>query len=93
MIECSNDTKSLERLRKKVDTEFSGRDLEKIQLREPEALFLFLDTQTAKQASSETRVKGYRVKVEYEAISESEMARKREAVTKSVVRSIKGKKK
>jgi len=59
----------------------------------PEELFLFLDTQTAKQASSETRVKGYRVKVEYEAISEDEIARKREAITKSVVRSLKGKKK
>ncbi|MEI6575095.1 MAG: type IV secretion system DNA-binding domain-containing protein [Bacteroidota bacterium] len=93
VIECSNDTKALERLKKKIDNEFSGKERDRIQVFEPEALFLYLDSQSAKQASSETRVKGYRVKVEYDAISEDEIVRKREAITQSVVRSIRGKKK
>lgn len=93
VIECLSDTKSLERLKKKVDAEFSGKERDRIQVFEPEALFLFLDSQSAKQASGETRIKGYRVKVEYDAISEDEIARKREAITQSVVRSIRGKKK
>jgi len=33
-----------------------------------------------KEASTETRVKGYRVKGEYGAIAESELARKRESI-------------
>jgi hypothetical protein len=37
--------------------------------------------------------KGYRVKVEYDAISDDEIARKREAIAKSVVSSLKGTKK
>jgi hypothetical protein len=45
-----------------------------------------------KEASNETRVKCYRVKVEYGAIPESEMARKRESIAQSVVKSLKEKK-
>jgi hypothetical protein len=91
VIECSNEPKVIDRLRKKVENEFDEQQRAKIQVLEPDALFLFLDSGIAKEASSEIRVKGYRVKVEYSAIPESEMARKRESITQSVVRSLKGK--
>ena len=93
VIECSSDSKAIARLTKRVETEFTESEKMKIQVLEPEALFYFLDSEIAKEASTETRVKGYRVKVEYDAISEDEIARKREAITQSVVRSMKGKKK
>jgi hypothetical protein len=93
VIECSNDPKVIDRLRKKVENEFDEQQRVKIQVLEPDVFFLFLDSEIAKEASTETRVKGYRVKVEYNAIPESEMSRKRESIAQSVVRSLKEKKK
>ena len=90
---ASSAPKAIARLKRRVDTEFSESERTKIQVLEPEALFFFLDSEIAKQASTETRMKGYRVKVEYDAITESEMAKKRESITQSVVKSMKGKKK
>jgi len=92
VIECSSDLRAIARLKKRVETEFTEIERAKIQVLEPETLFLFLDSEIAKEASTETKFKGYRVKVEYDAISEDEIARKREAITQSVVRSMKGKK-
>ncbi|MCK9421242.1 MAG: type IV secretion system DNA-binding domain-containing protein [Bacteroidales bacterium] len=91
VIECSSDPKAIERLKKKVESEFTESEKAKIQVLEPEALFFFLDSEIAREASTETRVKGYRVKVEYGAISESEANRIKETIAKSVVSSLKKK--
>jgi hypothetical protein len=58
---------------------------------EVDSLFQFLDAEITKEASTETRIKGYRVKVEYGIVTEEEMRRKTEAVTKAVVDSMKKK--
>ncbi len=92
VIECSTDLKAIDRLRKKVGTVFNESQLAKIQVLSPDEIFLFLDSIIAKEASTETRVKGYRVKVEYGAVPESEMERKRESIAQSVVRSLQKKK-
>jgi hypothetical protein len=59
---------------------------------EADALFHFLDTEIAKEVSTETRMKGYRVKVEYDSVSEEEHKKKRESVTKLVADSVKKRK-
>ena len=89
VIECSNDLKTIDRLRKKVEIEFNETQRIKILILNSDDLFLFLDSLIAKESSTETRMKGYRVKVEYNAIPESEMNRKRKSITQSVVRSMK----
>ena len=43
---------------------------------EPEMLLYYLDTEIAKESSTETRIKGYRVKMEYSAISEQKKKNK-----------------
>lgn len=43
----------------------------------------------AKEASTEARIKGYRVKVEYDAVSENVMKLKKESITEAVLVSIK----
>ncbi len=65
----------------------------KVMVSDAESLFAYLDAQITKEASTETRVKGYRVKVEYGTVTEEEMKRKTEAVTKAVVDSMTKKKK
>ena len=59
---------------------------------EADGLFHYLDTEVAKEASTETRMKGYRVKVEYDSVSEEEHKKKRESVTKFVADSVRKKK-
>jgi hypothetical protein len=53
---------------------------------EPESLFLYLDKEIAQEASTEKRVKGYRVKIEYEAVSEKEMQAKRDGIAEAILR-------
>ena len=93
VIECSTETKTLDAIRKEVGTTLDESHSSRLFFFEPEALFQFLDQEIAKDASTETRVKGYRVKVEYDAVSESEMQKKRESVAKVVVDSMKKMKK
>ena len=59
----------------------------------PEALFQFLETQAAQQASTEQTIKGYRVKVEYNVKPESETEQKKSHILKTVTDSIRKKKK
>jgi hypothetical protein len=50
----------------------------KVMVLEAEALVAYLDTEIAKESSTETRIKGYRVKVEYVNTSEGEILKKKE---------------
>jgi hypothetical protein len=85
VIACCDDVQVVERMTKKIAEKFDASQSSKVLALNPESLFLFLDSEIAKEASSEVRVKGYRVKVDYEAIPEQEMNRKREAIAKSVI--------
>jgi hypothetical protein len=77
-----------EEIQQKIEVTFQDRVL----VMEAESLFTYLDAEITKEATTETRIKGYRVKVEYGTVTEEEMQRKTEAVTKTVVDSMKKKK-
>jgi len=70
VVACSTDSKVISRMRMKIDEKFRGAIRDKILVLSPDSLFLFLDSEIAKEASSEVRFKGYRVKVDYEAVPE-----------------------
>jgi hypothetical protein len=72
----------------KLDSKFHSQ----VFVMEADELFYYLDTEIAKEASTETRIKGYRVKVEYDSVSQEEMKKKHESVTKLVADSIKKRK-
>jgi len=93
VIVCSTDRKHLEKIRKIVETSLEPSLQTSILFFEPDALFLYLDQQTAKEMNTEVRIKGYRVKVEYNAIPDDVSKAKRDNVMKSVSESLrKGKK-
>lgn len=92
VVECSTERKTLENIRKAVEQNLPEKAQEKILIIEPEGLFLFLDKEIAKDASSETLIKGYRVKVEYDAVSENEMEKKRSDILQVVSESIRKRK-
>jgi hypothetical protein len=84
VIICSNDRKNLEKVHSKVKELLATELQEKVLALEPEALFLYLDQLNAKEASSEVRVKGYRVKVDYRVEENNVTERKKEGIIKAV---------
>ncbi len=60
----------------------------RIMVCEPQSLLKYLDKEAMKEATTETRIKGYRVKVEYSPTSEDENKSKSEVITKVVVDSL-----
>jgi len=88
VIVCSSEKKNLEAIRKMISEKLSSAEQSKVLLLGPKDLVPFFDEQAAKEASREVRVKGYRVKVEYQAVSEAEKQKKREAVGEVVAQSL-----
>jgi hypothetical protein len=88
IVVCSSDKKNLEKIQKKVYDTLDATVHSKVLLVEPDGLFLYLDQQNAKEASKEERIKGYRVKVEYNAIPQREAEQRKESVVKVIADSI-----
>ena len=88
IILCSPDRKKLCRIEAYASRKVDREDQDKISYFEPETLFAFLDEQAEKMGVKEGRVKGYRVKVEYQQMTEAERNKRRETVAQVVLRSI-----
>lgn len=93
VIECSNDKRTLESIKRHIEKSVNKNNQSKVLVFEPEAFFQFLDEQIAKEASTETRMKGYRVKTEYGVLPDDVSIQKRENVLKAIASSIRKKKK
>lgn len=90
---CCTEKKAIDALQQKVHTYFDVSIKKKIVVCEPEKLFDFLDQHTVQPAATETKIKGYRVKVEYDALTQEEQKRKRESIAKIVLASLRKMKK
>ena len=88
VIVCASDGKKLSKIKAYASQKLGSKDQEKISYFEPEALFVYLDEQAAQETVKEERVKGYRVKVQYQSINESERIKKRESVARVVLQSM-----
>jgi len=92
IVACSSERKSLENNRKRAESNLPEAVLSKLLFFEPEVLFQFLDQELANEASSEVRTKGYRVKVEYTAVSETNAKQVSSQIARAIVQSKKPKK-
>jgi len=90
---CSNEKKTLENIRKKAEATLNADIQSKLVFFEPETLFQYLDQELAKEASTEVRSKGYRVRVEYSAVSGDEAAHISNSIMKTVTEATRKKKK
>jgi DNA helicase HerA-like ATPase len=93
VVECSDDAKVLEQIQKKIETELTEEEQKRVLLYEPEHFFHYLDNEAAKETSTETRIKGYRVKVEYSNASENNAEQKKNTIMKAISDSVRNKKK
>lgn len=71
-----------------VTERFEQADQSKIICSQPEELPFFLEQEAARQASGVERVKGYKVKVQYQAVESSEKKAKREAVAHVILKAM-----
>jgi hypothetical protein len=89
VIVCSSVKQNLKAIRNLVVEKLNSADQNKIQYFEPDELFHYLNNETLQELPGETRVKGYRVKVNYDAITDTEKNQKREAVAQVIAGAMK----
>lgn len=95
VVSCMTDKKAAVLLQKKIQEQFPPEQVGRIKVFEPDMLFSYLDSFNVTEIllATETTVKGYRVKVNYDKLTDEEMKRKRESVARIVGDSLKKMKK
>lgn len=91
-IACSSDKRTLDNIRRKAEESERLNGNGNILYMLPDEIWGYLDQQAAKEASTEVRTKGYRVKVEYAAQPTDRASSVHKAITKTVARAISKKK-
>jgi hypothetical protein len=85
IVSLASEKKTLQKIQEEVQAHIPNATIHYFT---PEELITYLDTQSAKEASTETRMKGYRVKVEYNTLSHEETKTKREGIMRTILQSI-----
>ncbi len=93
VIVCPTEKKNIEKIRKTVQANIDLVDIQRVFVFEPGEIQDYLLNVIAKESTSEETVKGYRVKVNFEELSEEDKKNKRDAISKIVYDSIKRTKK
>ena len=94
VVMVAQDKRSLEKIRVLAIEKMVESDQEKVMFFDPEELLFYLEEEAAKESAKEKRVKGYKVKVKYAAVSSDQKKIKREAVAQVILgafRRLKGK--
>lgn len=93
VVECTKNKNMLRDLKEKISSHFDAKTRKKILIGTPEDFIAYLDQQVIQEASKEKRIKGYRVKVEYNQVSQEELKHKKAVIGKTVLDAIKKNKK
>jgi len=93
VVSLSGDAKQLEKIKKKCITTIPEFEENDILFFTPDALFDYLDTSSNGKMPKENVMKGYRVNVSYDAISQTEIGRKRASIAQIVMNALGRKKK
>lgn len=88
VLVCSPDRKTLEKIQGFAQQKLSQEQQMRVLFHQPEDLFAFLEEEAARREAKEERVKGYRVKLNYQAVKEPEKKMKREAVAQVIVKAM-----
>ena len=88
VILCSPEKTTLKKVKKLTTQKLRESDLKKLLFFQPEELFFYLEKKAAGEASKEERVKGYKVKVQFQPVAEAEKKTKREAVAQVIVQAL-----
>lgn len=92
VILCSNEVKTINKVKALCSKELAETELQKVLFLEPDALALFFEEEAARNAGKTTKLKGYKVKIDFQPQSESDKDLKRQVITQVVMDSFKPKK-
>ncbi|MCL4553326.1 MAG: type IV secretion system DNA-binding domain-containing protein [Candidatus Marsarchaeota archaeon] len=87
VILCSPEKKTLEKVKTLCATELSKSDRQKVLFLEPDEIVLFFEEEAAGRAGKEERIKGYKVRVNFQPVKEAEKQTKRQAIAKVILQS------
>jgi len=93
VISVCDDAKQLEKIKQACIAGIAGLDMQKVHFFTPEAFFSYLNTVSITASPTEATIKGYRVQVSYDSMTDDEMSKKRASVANLVANSLKRKKK
>jgi len=93
VVSISTNRKVLENIERQVGQHISLDKQHMDKFFEPEGFFLYLDSEIRTDAPTETVMKGYRVKIEYDPISDVEAKGKQEQILKTITTSMRKKNK
>jgi hypothetical protein len=88
VVVCSPEKKTLEKIKTFVTQRLKEADKERVLFFQPEDLFFYLEKEAASLAGKEERIKGYKVKVQYQPVIESEKKTRREAVGQVILQAL-----
>lgn len=89
VVLCSPDKKTLESVKSLAYQKLSGSIQKKVLFFQPEELFFYLEKKVASEENKEDRIKGYKVKVQYQPVQDSEKKTRREAVAQVILQALK----
>jgi hypothetical protein len=89
VIMCSTEKKFLEKIKFLALQKIETTNQKKILFLQPDDLFFYLEKEAASLSGKEERVKGYRVKVQYQPVAEAEKNTRREAVGQVILQALK----
>lgn len=93
VISLSGDMKQLEKIKQKCKSGIADFEKKPVLFFTPAALFSFLDESVKEQIPDEVNMKGYRVNVTYDTITNEEMDRKRASVAQVILNTLRKHKK
>jgi hypothetical protein len=91
ILACSNEKRSIDAIRRKAETVLDEMTKGKLKFLLPEQLFAFFAEEGARDASTEKRIKGYRVKVNYSAVPFDEAKDLNDSIVKMVTDAMRNK--
>jgi hypothetical protein len=89
VILCSPEKRTLSNIKSLLSQRLSKSDQAKVLFLQPEDLLHHIDELEAAEQNKEERIKGYKVKVQYQATKEEEKKAKREAVAQVIIQALK----
>ncbi len=88
VIMCSTEKKFMEKTKSLVSQKIDAANQEKVLFLQPDDLFFYLEKEAALLSGKEEKVKGYRVKVQYQPLAETEKNTRREAVGQVILQAL-----
>jgi hypothetical protein len=89
VVLCSPEKRILESVKSMLLPSLGKADQNRVFFFLPDELFFFLEEKAAAEASKEGRIKGYRVRVQYQPVKELEKKARREAVAQVMLQAMK----